>query len=97
MQALIVAPAALGFQPQETSMMMIRSLVIVTALCLFGASASAGLTMEECKAKYKATLAAKTLGTTWVAFQETECGISAKATAPTPPPAAPKPQPVQRQ
>jgi hypothetical protein len=33
--------------------MMIRSLVIVTALCLFGTSASA-LTMQECKAKYKA-------------------------------------------
>ena len=33
--------------------MMIRSLAIVAALCLFGTSASA-LTMEGCRAKYKA-------------------------------------------
>jgi hypothetical protein len=77
-------------------MMMIRSLVIVTALCLCGTSASA-LTMQECIAKYKAALATKTQGTSWVTFQETQCDIVPKVTAPTPPPAAPKPQPVQRQ
>ena len=33
-------------------MMMIRSLVIVTALCLCGTSASP-LTMQECRDKYK--------------------------------------------
>ena len=38
--------------------MMIRSLAIVAALCLFGTSASA-LTMEECRAKYKAEKAAE--------------------------------------
>ena len=32
---------------------MIRSLAIVTALCLFGTSTSA-TTMQECRAKYKA-------------------------------------------
>jgi hypothetical protein len=76
--------------------MMIRRLVIVTALCMCGTSASA-LTMQECRAKYKAAQATGTVGQSWARFQETKCGIHAKATAPTPPPAAPKPQPVQRQ
>jgi hypothetical protein len=76
--------------------MIIRSLVIVTALCMCGSSASA-LTMQECRAKYKEAHATGTVGTTWGTFQERKCGIHAKATAPTPPPAAPKPQPVQRQ
>ena len=75
-------------------MIMIRSLVIVTALGLYGTSASA-LTMEECRDKYKAAHTAGTYAGTWVSFQETKCGINTKAT--TPPPAAPKPQPVQRQ
>ena len=74
---------------------MIRSFAIITALCLCGTSASAALTIEECKAKYKAAHATKTYAGTWIAFQETKCGINTKAT--TPPPAAPKPQPVQRQ
>ena len=73
-------------------MIMIRSFVIVTALGLCGTSASA-LTMQDCRAKYKADHAAGTYAGTWPSFQETKCGI--KAT--TPPPAAPKPQPVQRQ
>ena len=77
-------------------MKMIRRFVTVTALCLCGTSASA-LTMEECRAKYKAALAAKMIGTDWMYFQKSECGIDAKAAAPTSPPAAPKPQPVQRQ
>jgi uncharacterized protein YdbL (DUF1318 family) len=75
-------------------MIMIRSLVIVTALGLCGTSASA-LTMQECRAKYKAAHATGTVGDTWIGFQEKKCGINTKAT--TPPPAAPKPQPVQRQ
>jgi hypothetical protein len=84
--------------------MMIRSLVIVTALCLFGTSASA-LTMQECKAKYKAAqgkggvgLRAPVhgdqgfrleVGLNWVSFQEKYCGTKAKAHAPKPTPAAP--------
>ncbi len=40
-------------------MIMIRSLVIVTALGLCGRSANA-LTMQECRAKYKAAHAAET-------------------------------------
>jgi hypothetical protein len=75
-------------------MTIIRSLAIVTALCLLGTSASA-TTMQECRAKYKAAHAAGTYAGTWIGFQETKCGIDTKAT--TPPPAAPKPQPVQRQ
>jgi hypothetical protein len=81
--------------PAAGDMMMIRSLVIVTALCLCGTSASA-LTMQECRAKYKAAQATRTFDT-WAGFQEKKCGIHAKATASTLPPAAPKPQPVQRQ
>ena len=76
-------------------MMIIRSLVIVTALCLCGTSASA-LTMQECKAKYKAMRATGTYKP-WVTFQETQCKTNAEGTMPTPPPAAPKPQPVQHQ
>jgi hypothetical protein len=70
--------------------MMIRSLVTVTVLCLCSTSASA-LTMEECRAKYKAALASGGPGN-WALFQETKCGIDAKAPAPKPPPAATKPQ-----
>jgi len=40
--------------------MMIRSLAIVAALCLFGTSASA-LTMKECRAKYKAEVRNSTM------------------------------------
>jgi hypothetical protein len=90
MRAVFVSPAALRFQPQE-DLPMIRSLLIVTALCLYATSASA-LTMEECRAKYKAEQAkdAKAgVGMSWVDYQQRECGISAKVTEPKPPPAAP--------
>ncbi len=54
---------------------MIRSLVIVTALCLCGTSASAELTMQECTAKYKAALAAPGgAGDSWAGFQVKQCG-----------------------
>ena len=54
---------------------MIRSLVIVIALCLCGTSASAELTMQECRAKYTAALAhGGWVGDSWVAFQEKQCG-----------------------
>jgi hypothetical protein len=53
---------------------MIRSLVIVAALCLCGTSAKAELTMQECRAKYKAEQAAGTLGQSWADFQEKKCG-----------------------
>ena len=59
---------------------MIRSLAIVTALCLFGTSASA-TTMQECRAKYKAAQGKHGAGLTWGTFQERKCGIHAKATA----------------
>ena len=56
---------------------MIRSLVIVTALCLYGTSASAAaLTMKECRTKYKAALTGGTLGQmVWHDFQEKQCGL----------------------
>jgi len=59
---------------------MIRSLVIITALGLYGTSASA-LTVQECGDKYKAAHAAGTYAGTWIGFQETKCGINTKATA----------------
>jgi hypothetical protein len=65
---------------------MIRSLAMITALCLFGTSASA-LTTEECRAKYKAAMNKGGVGMSWGDFQETECGI--KAVEPKPAPAAP--------
>ena len=74
-------------------MIMIRSLVIVTALGLYGTSASA-LTMEEGRDKYKAAHTAGTYAGTWVSFQETKCGIKTKVAPP--PSAATKPQPVQK-
>ena len=61
-------------------MIMIRSLVIITALGLYGTSASA-LTVQECGDKYKAAHAAGTYAGTWIGFQETKCGINTKATA----------------
>jgi hypothetical protein len=68
--------------------MLVRNLVTVAALCLFGASANA-LTMEECKANYKAAIAKKTFPRSWVDYQERYCGINDKAAAPKPAPAAP--------
>jgi hypothetical protein len=61
--------------------MMIRRLAIVAALCLFGTSASA-LTMEECRAKYKAAMDKSTksgIGMDWAQFQVKDAVL-----APTP-------------
>jgi hypothetical protein len=67
--------------------MMIRSLAIVAALCLFGTSASA-LTMEECRAKYKAEKAAGRAAIVWADYQKKRCGIDPEAAAPKPTSAA---------
>jgi hypothetical protein len=75
-------------QDKRLSMVLFRRLVIVAALCLFGTSANA-LTMEECKAKYKADLATKNHSSrSWAEYQVERCGIDPKATAQTPAPAA---------
>ena len=60
--------------------MMVRNLAIVAALCLYGTSASAAaLTMEECRAKYKADLAESPRGIeNWMSYQETQCGHPSK-------------------
>ena len=48
---------------------------MVMTLSLSGTAASA-LTMEECRAKYKVAMTARTLGgLSWHGFQEKECGI----------------------
>jgi len=55
--------------------LLIRSLIIVAALCLYGTSAKAELTVQECRAKYKAEQAAGKLGQNWPDFQEkSKCG-----------------------
>jgi len=70
--------------------MIFVRLVTVAAICLFGTSANA-LTMDECRAQYKADQAAakKGLAMTWVDYQVKRCGLDPKASAPPPKPAAP--------
>ena len=69
--------------------MVIRRLGIVAAICLFGTSADA-MTMEECRAQYKADYAGKKSGAIpWADYQVKRCGIAPKASAPTPKPSAP--------
>ena len=68
---------------------MIRCLVAVVAVCLFGNSANA-LTMEECRAQYKADMAPKEAARmTWHDYQVKRCGIDPDASAPTSKPSAP--------
>ena len=55
--------------------MMIRSPAIVAALCLFGTSASA-LTMEECRAKYKAEKAAGRAAIVWLIFSKSVAALT---------------------
>jgi hypothetical protein len=55
---------------------MIRSLVCFTTLCIYGASSSAAaLTMQECRAKYKAAMATGTIHYSWVDYQVKQCGL----------------------
>ncbi|WFU46001.1 hypothetical protein QA640_45320 (plasmid) [Bradyrhizobium sp. CB82] len=69
-------------------MVLFKRLVIVAAISVFGTSAHA-LTMQECRAQYKADAAAKVLHLAWVDYQVKRCGIDPKASVPTPSPAAP--------
>ena len=69
--------------------MVIRCLVSVVAVCLFGTSANA-LTMEECRAQYKTDMAPKGAArTSWHDDQVKRCGIDPNASAPTPKPSTP--------
>ena len=71
-------------------------LLIVTALGFVAARLPVRSTMQECRAKYKADHAARNIRRHFgLASKRQKCGINAKSA--TPPPAAPKPQPVQRQ
>ena len=71
-------------------MALLRLLVTVAAMSLLGTSANAAMTMEECKAQYKAEHTdKKPVGLTWVDYQAKRCGIDPKASAPTSKPAAP--------
>ena len=64
-------------------MALFRSLIAIAAISLFGTSASA-ITMEACRARYKAEKAAGTGERvySWVDYQEKICGHP-KASAPT--------------
>jgi len=66
-------------------MVLFRDLVALAAISLFGTSATA-LTMEECRAQYKAEKAAGTgeRAYGWIDYQVKICGIDPKASAPTP-------------
>ena len=68
--------------------MVIRCLVTVVAVCLFGTSVNA-LTMEECRTQYKADVASKGASMSWHDYQVKRCGIDPNASAPTPKPSAP--------
>ena len=63
--------------------MVIRFFVTVAAVGLFGTPVNA-LTMEECRAQYKADLAPKGAARiTWHDYQVKRCGIDPNASAPT--------------
>jgi hypothetical protein len=65
-------------------------LFTAAAICLFGTSTNA-LTMDECKAQYKAENAAGTRITTWADYQVKRCGIDPKANDPKANATTPKP------
>ena len=68
--------------------MMFRCLVVVVVVCLFGTSVNA-LTMQECRAQYKADLGPKGgARTSWNDYQVKHCGIGPNASTPTPRPSA---------
>ena len=58
---------------------MIRSLAIVAALCLCGTSAKAELTMQECRAKYKAEQAAESSVRIGLTSKKRNVGIATSA------------------
>jgi hypothetical protein len=69
--------------------MLIRCLVAVVAVCLFGTSANA-LTQKECRAQYKADIGPNgTAPMNWHDYQVKRCGIDPNASAPTPKSSAP--------
>lgn len=69
--------------------MVVRCLVTAVAVCLFGTAVNA-LTMEECRAQYKADMAnRKAARMIWHDYQVKRCGIDPNASAPTPKPSAP--------
>jgi hypothetical protein len=69
--------------------MVVRRLVTVVAVGLFGTPVNA-LTMKECRAQYKADVALKgSVGTSWHDYQVKRCGIDPNDSAPTEKPSAP--------
>jgi hypothetical protein len=74
----------------DLHVVIIRCLVTVVAVCLFGMSANA-LKMEDCRAQYKADMAPKGASRigSWHDYQVKRCGIDPNASAPTPKYSAP--------
>ena len=54
---------------------------VILVLAAIAARPATALSMSECRAKYKAALAAKTHFSTLFEFQRTQCGIDPKAHA----------------
>jgi hypothetical protein len=65
----------------------------VSGFAAFAATARAGMTAQECSAKYQAAKSAGTLGgQKWNDFRKAQCGADATpAAAPAPPPPPPRP------
>jgi len=62
--------------------MVIRCLMTVVVVCLLGTPVNA-MTMEECKAQYKADLGPKgEASTSWPDYQMKRCGINPNDAAP---------------
>src|SRR5215470_5240824 len=91
--APLMSPAA--WQDRRFSVFLIR-LFTAAAICVFGTSANA-LTMDECKAKYKAENAAGTRTATWAVYQVKRCGIDPKANDPKADATTPKPAAATKQ
>ncbi|KRQ97456.1 hypothetical protein CQ12_01910 [Bradyrhizobium jicamae] len=64
-------------------MALIRRIVIVAAISAFSTSVNA-LSMQECRAQYRADHAARDVRMSWVDYQVKRCGINPKASTPTP-------------
>jgi hypothetical protein len=68
--------------------MAVRFILTVVGVCFFGAPVNA-LTMQECRAQYKADLGPKGgARTSWNDYQVKHCGIGPNASTPTPRPSA---------
>ena len=64
-------------------MVLIQRLVIAAAIIFSGTPSATALSMQECRAQYRADFAARDVRMAWVDYQVKRCGIDPKATPPT--------------